>query len=196
VTTYLKGLFKSAKRLIQVSRQVDVHWPTCSRGIFSNDLLAQHMFKHGLTTDLEVVVLLILQHCIDRLLDNACHVLCNESCLHTGETQSTTASCRQSSPRPTNMLHLFRKRRINDGLNISHWVLETGLTQPLWLSCLTSKVWPIQVGSNSSWLRLAPLTAYFLKHILSATLSRVKGRQDNKHPLHIKVCLEEAARSL
>ncbi len=25
VTTYLKGLFKSAKRLIQVSRQVDVH---------------------------------------------------------------------------------------------------------------------------------------------------------------------------
>ena len=30
VTTYLKGLFRSANRLIQVSRQVDVHWPTCT----------------------------------------------------------------------------------------------------------------------------------------------------------------------
>lgn len=29
VTTYLKGLFRSANRLMQVSRHVEVHWPTC-----------------------------------------------------------------------------------------------------------------------------------------------------------------------
>ena len=41
VTTYLKGLFSSANRFMQVSRQVDVHCPTCKSHAVNNVILQQ-----------------------------------------------------------------------------------------------------------------------------------------------------------
>ena len=88
VTTYLKGLFSSANRLMQVSRQVDVHCPTC-RSLLSQQWSAWHKMCSTplMVTHFEVIVLLILQDGVYRLLDDARHILCHECRLHTEACQ-------------------------------------------------------------------------------------------------------------
>lgn len=104
VTTYLNGLFSAASFLMQFSKQLDVHWLTCM-GVRQRRLGTLHLshihasrsafvlsraIRQGsrrlpivkananMQTYLGFAVLLVLQHCVNGLLDDVAHVVRHE----------------------------------------------------------------------------------------------------------------------